>query len=213
MTSAVTADLPLFTGRFRDVHEFLKTGEQPGFVPVRSSLGVPRFIANAQAWPYASTTAPYGLRGIGDQAEFRKAYRHRLHKIGIDKVYDQIATIAADYPGQPLVLLCYEDLTKGEWCHRTLFAEWWFEKTGQQIPEMGDYPIGKPVENPYAEDAVLSGNPQLKIAWDDGYDAGLRDGQNLRQKRKHENRKDVPLPKSDDPNMNPPKTLQLPGMA
>ena len=37
-------------------------------------------------------------------------------------------------------LLCYEDVRKGEsdWCHRTMFAKWWFEKTGEVIPELPD---------------------------------------------------------------------------
>ena len=36
-----------------------------------------------------------------------------------------------------LVLLCFEDIRKPEnWCHRTLFAEWWLAHTGEVIEEM-----------------------------------------------------------------------------
>ena len=39
--------------------------------------------------------------------------------------------------GKTLVLLCYEDLRKpDQWCHRTLFAEWWQKMTGEVINEL-----------------------------------------------------------------------------
>ena len=47
---------------------------------------------------------------------------------------------ACEQPDKDIVLLCYEDVRKGEsdWCHRTMFAKWWFEKTGEVIPELPD---------------------------------------------------------------------------
>lgn len=41
--------------------------------------------------------------------------------------------------GKPVVLCCYEDVRKpGEWCHRLVFAEWWFKRTGEKIIELQD---------------------------------------------------------------------------
>ena len=47
---------------------------------------------------------------------------------------------ACEQPGKDTVLLCYEDVRKGEsdWCHRTMFAKWWFERTGEVIAELPD---------------------------------------------------------------------------
>ena len=37
------------------------------------------------------------------------------------------------------MLLCYEDVRIPEdWCHRTVFAEWWAENTGEEIRELPD---------------------------------------------------------------------------
>ena len=55
---------------------------------------------------------------------------------------DYIRKLLAGYEllGRDVVLLCYEDVRKGEsdWCHRTIFADWWQEKTGEVIPELPD---------------------------------------------------------------------------
>lgn len=41
--------------------------------------------------------------------------------------------------GKDVVLCCYEDVRKpNEWCHRLVFAEWWYEKTGEKIEELPD---------------------------------------------------------------------------
>jgi len=51
-----------------------------------------------------------------------------------------------------LVLLCWEDIRKpGEWCHRTMFAEWWAEHSGQGVLELESGQTvggGGPVESP-----------------------------------------------------------------
>ena len=48
--------------------------------------------------------------------------------------------------GKELVLLCFEDIRiPSDWCHRTVFAQWWAEKTGEIIEELYDpnQPKGK----------------------------------------------------------------------
>ena len=38
---------------------------------------------------------------------------------------------------RPIVLLCYEDLTKpGEWCHRRIVAQFIYNMTGEEIHEL-----------------------------------------------------------------------------
>ena len=36
---------------------------------------------------------------------------------------------------KPLVLLCW--CSPGEFCHRRIWADWYLEKTGQEVPELG----------------------------------------------------------------------------
>ena len=46
---------------------------------------------------------------------------------------------SAQAEGKKLVLLCYEDVRVPEdWCHRTVFAEWWAEHVGEAIEELPD---------------------------------------------------------------------------
>ena len=53
--------------------------------------------------------------------------------------------------GKELVLLCYEDVrVPGDWCHRTVFAEWWAEQTGELIEELYD-PSEPKVKKPAAK--------------------------------------------------------------
>jgi hypothetical protein len=73
---------------------------------------------------------------------YRALYRNRLEGAGVDAIRTELAGIAGPLePGRPLVLLCFDRLNqKGAWCHRTMFAAWWQEHTGQDVPELGTTP-------------------------------------------------------------------------
>jgi hypothetical protein len=129
--------VPLVTSRYRAVHDFAKTREPRGFLPVKTSVGSPRFIAEAKAWPKAEFLAPYGLIKIEDRDEFETRYRERLDGHGVPAI---AAALHAIYVGQPaprlpLALLCFEDLDAGDWCHRRTFATWWTNRTGLVIED------------------------------------------------------------------------------
>lgn len=67
-------------------------------------------------------------------------------------IFSVLAELGRAYPGQTLVLMCFDDLSKpGAWCHRTMFAEWYYEKTGVSVPE-----LGKTSPPPAADQQVLS---------------------------------------------------------
>jgi DNA invertase Pin-like site-specific DNA recombinase len=132
---------PLVTSRYRAVHDLAKTGAVRGFLPVRTSVGSPRFISEAESWPKVGMLAPDGLINIKDRDEFEARYRKRLDSHGVPAI---AAALHAIYVGQPaprlpLALLCFEDLDKGDedevWCHRRTFAAWWEENTGQAIED------------------------------------------------------------------------------
>jgi len=79
---------------------------------------------------------PYGCLGIDDPADFRRAYRHRLHQ-RTPKILAELAELRADYDGERIVLLCFEDVRKpDQWCHRQLLSEWLTEHLGESIPEL-----------------------------------------------------------------------------
>ena len=64
-----------------------------------------------------------------------------MEGIGADKIINMVMRFeeAADQEGKDLVLLCYEDVRNPEdWCHRTMFAQWYCEHTGEIIEELKD---------------------------------------------------------------------------
>ena len=88
----------------------------------------------------ATNTAPRGWRGpplvhvrpitpspkvafdksITD-AEAEQLYLRQLDDLG-DVVVGDLAIVARQYPGQALIVLCFEDVEAGESCHRRWFA-------------------------------------------------------------------------------------------
>lgn len=81
---------------------------------------------------------PFGLLDVEDSAIFKARYFEMLNKKGVARIKNQLQKF--ETLGKPVVLLCYEDIRKGDsnWCHRTMFAEWWFNQTGEKIFELVD---------------------------------------------------------------------------
>jgi len=105
----------------------LATYKYPGYqawmgVPVAISIGVPRWMPGIDK---IKALAPYGVKDIPDDDDFRVAYAERLdaHE---DEIQRELLRLSRKWPGQRLVLLCWEDLTKPgvEMCHRTEAAVW-----------------------------------------------------------------------------------------
>lgn len=121
----------LYVSRFSNPE--LKSGK---YTPVRISLGAPK-------WPLGYTIAgeikdlmPFGLLQINDRALYEKKYRERLDRIGVDRIQAALDSFGID---KPVVLLCYEDVRDpSQWCHRTMFAQWWLEQTGEIADELPD---------------------------------------------------------------------------
>lgn len=117
-------------------------------VPVRISNGFPKFVKYPlpltikELWPlWADVKADL------DQATFRDRYREKLAGHGLDVIASRLRAMVAAGGDHRLVLMCYEDLAKpGWWCHRTMFAEWWTEQTGEPVTELG--PTGPPPPPP-----------------------------------------------------------------
>lgn len=116
------------------------------YYPVGISIGKPRWPLGYQLRDQCLELAPKGYMLKMDIVSFTAIYEERLENIGVSN----IARILSGYEdkakkeGKEVVLLCYEDVRKeGEWCHRTIFAEWWRKKTGETIRELHDPSVPK----------------------------------------------------------------------
>ena len=124
----------IYTSRFSNPE--LKTGK---YTAVRISVGSPRWKVGYDISGAISELMPKGIFGKYEtKAAFEVEYRKRLECIGVEYIRKLLA--GYELLGKDVVLLCYEDVRKGEsdWCHRTIFADWWREKTGEVIPELFD---------------------------------------------------------------------------
>jgi hypothetical protein len=103
--------------------------------PVRVAVGAPRFPFGFDLAGACSMLVPYGAFGRNlSHDEFESAYRTRLDRFGVDAIRSQLERLAVDAPG--VVLLCFEDVHAGQSCHRRVFAQWWQERTGEEVPEL-----------------------------------------------------------------------------
>jgi hypothetical protein len=123
----------LFTNRYQ------KAQPSQGLM-VRTTLGAPRFKLRYELDGNLPQLAPSRDIFRKPYGEFRTAYRRHLHILGPKHILEAIEAIrkASSRPDeQRMVLLCFDDLSKeGAWCHRTMFAEWWLEKTGEEVREL-----------------------------------------------------------------------------
>lgn len=98
----------------------LKTGK---YTAIRISVGSPRWNIGYQIAGAISELMPKGIYGKydNDKAAYEAAYRGRLDYFGVQHIRQLLA--ACEQPDKDIVLLCYEDVRKGEsdWCHRTMF--------------------------------------------------------------------------------------------
>ncbi|MFI2258919.1 hypothetical protein OHU45_25590 [Streptomyces tubercidicus] len=121
--------LTLFTNRFQAFQPLQG-------VPVRITLGGVRFKL-----PYSLTHSVRELAPRRDylskpEPEFTAAYRADLDLLGPERIAALLRQIAEKEGDHRLVLLCFEDLAKGLWCHRRTFATWWKDTTGDEVREL-----------------------------------------------------------------------------
>lgn len=82
---------------------------------------------------------PYGIFGKYYGDEYKKRYFERLDWYGVDRIREAIKEASCGH--ENVFLMCHEK-DKNE-CHRSLFAEWWLEKTGEVIEEYGEEIVEK----------------------------------------------------------------------
>lgn len=142
--------------------------------PVGISIGHPRFRLGYKLREQCFFLAPKGYMLDMDIEAFKRAYYGKLEDIGKDRIVSMVTKLdeKARSEDKELVLLCFEDVrVEGDWCHRTIFAEWWAENVGEVIEELPDPTppktkgkskdnSKKPAEEPTKED---SGCKQMSL--------------------------------------------------
>lgn len=121
------------------------------YTAVRISIGAPRWEVGYPIAGAIKALMPFGLFGdprYEEYLDFRMAYFDRLNRTGVTR----IRAALSDYEGagKDIALLCFEDVRQpGNWCHRTMFSEWWRIRTGEEVPELFD-PTPRPTK-PYSK--------------------------------------------------------------
>jgi hypothetical protein len=117
-------------------------------VPTRSSNGYPYRLrlpyllkTGAVQHTMPLTFPPSNFRDLTER-ELTFAYIRQLDETGVSAIRDAAGDLLTRLGrvGDRLVLLCYERLDKDPFCHRRLFAKWWQDRTGEEVPELGALP-------------------------------------------------------------------------
>ena len=136
---------------------------------------LPRFrLAYERAGNIIDIAPPKEIFNINVKEQFIDLYIAHLERVGVERISKQLEQYLA--LGKDVVLCCYEDVRQvGEWCHRQIFAKWWFEKTGEIISELKDEsPIKNKipapsmnVKNEIKEESAVSDNekPLIRIEY------------------------------------------------
>ena len=140
------------------------------YYPVGISIGQPKFPLGYQLRNQCYSLAPKGYMLNMDIERFKPAYYDKLEGIGKQRIIDMVYKMDRDAraEGKELVLLCYEDVrVPGDWCHRTVFAEWWAENTGEIIEELPDPSEPKVKKKPAAKSKEESKKPVEAVKSED----------------------------------------------
>ena len=119
----------LFTRRWQN-----RALETAPVVAVGISRGAPKFRVGYRYRRLPDLYPDGWMFGIEDDTRFNEAYRRKLERLGVERIAAQLERISEEESRRPLALLCFE--ANPAQCHRSAFAEWWEERTGQEVPEL-----------------------------------------------------------------------------
>ena len=150
----------IYTSRFSN--PALKSGT---YTTVRISIGEPKFALGYYVTGEISDLMPFGLLNkYQTYPPFAEAYKRRLSAVGVDRIRRQLDSYERFNSKSHVVLLCFEDIRKpGEWCHRTAFAEWWYESTGVRIIELDDSSVPKVKQGKVSSEQPSEMNIQVSM--------------------------------------------------
>lgn len=107
-------------------------------VPIRTSLGHPRFKLQYRIEEYVEEVTPKGVfrnPAYTDDAQMEAAYVIRLNEnaAAIEAAFE---ALQAKHGDRPLVFLCFENVHEGKACHRRWLADWMQLRFGFEVPEI-----------------------------------------------------------------------------
>lgn len=126
--------LTLYTASWREMANRHAEGDL-SIVPVRISLGRPKFWPAGASAPYVAELAPAGLlrKPPLPWGEFERFYAQRLNAIGVDRIAARLEEVYSEY-GRPLALCCFEPWRCD--CHREIAAAWLEQHGIGPVPEL-----------------------------------------------------------------------------
>jgi hypothetical protein len=107
-----------------------------GLSPVRITLGAPRFRLGYELAGEIPELAPSPRIFRLEWARFAPAYLHQLDRVDWRAVEEQLHAITAAAGTSGCVWLCFENVLRGECCHRRLLASHWDDRTGIRVDEL-----------------------------------------------------------------------------
>jgi hypothetical protein len=123
----------LFTARYL-AENALRSGE---VVPVRVSMRPPLVPLSYKLEETAWSLVPEPWM-TGEWPWLSPTCWSYFDGQGARKIGKELEDISERHGGRPLALLDHEDPTKGHRSLRVVFAAWWEENTGQEVPELLD---------------------------------------------------------------------------
>jgi hypothetical protein len=88
--------------------------------------------------------------------QWETIYRAHLDRLGVERIRAllelslEMSNQGRKHPRDGVVLLCFEDVRDpAHPCHRTVFAAWWKEQTGEDVEELAD-----PTDDPTSLDLL-----------------------------------------------------------
>ncbi len=111
-------------------------------VPVRVTLGKPRFKVGFDYEEIRLLAPTPAIFRLESDEEFERAYLDHLDRIGVERLRRAFDAISDRHSGRRLVFLCFEDVLAGQLCHRRMFARWWEQQTGREVPELDPADFG-----------------------------------------------------------------------
>jgi len=128
-------DLPqLYTARYADF-------DRAWGVPVRTSVGAPKWWHGPPLEHLAEATPAPWMLDIEDPTRFARHFFGQLDRVGPERLSERFGQISASHGCRPLVVCCFEDVTRpGVWCHRQLLSSWIEDRLGVEVPELSRQP-------------------------------------------------------------------------
>jgi hypothetical protein len=130
-------NLHVFTSRYSN--PALEQAVADGYVLARITRGNARFFRHphVRIKELEPSLAEFNLPQTPEgDAEFTRRFKLRLSEMGPAAILAPLIAFQGDAPG--IVLLCFEDVRKGEACHRTDVAEWLADNLSMEVNEWPD---------------------------------------------------------------------------